>query len=282
MEPRNFLLDAGHRASTITARYQAVEMAILVMRERLEETLSLGELAEVASLSRCHFTRVFHLITGIPPFDFLAALRLEEAKRLLLTTERSITSVCFDVGYNSLGTFTRRFTQFVGLPPSSLRLLAEQITLPSLEMLHSCLAEQERISPLETCVSGHISVPDAFQGLIFVGLFPTPVPQGRPVGCSILGAQGTYRIAAVPDGHYYLFSAAIAWSDDPMEYLLPSSVLRGGVSQKQLVVCNGKVSGPRNIRLRPARLTDPPILISLPFMLAERMSSEPAAVALAR
>src|SRR2546429_4582661 len=105
------------------------------MHERLDDPPSLQDMAGMACLSPHHFTHVFHRITGICPREFLAALRLESAKRLLLTTTRSVTEVCFDVGYSSLGSFTKRFTRLVGISPSHLRELAEQFTLPPLDLL---------------------------------------------------------------------------------------------------------------------------------------------------
>src|ERR1044072_6247332 len=109
---------SASRPDTIASHYRAVERVILAMRERLDEALTLEDLAEVAIISPFYFDRIFRQITGIPPCQFLSALRMEAAKRLLLTSSLSVTDVCFEVGYNSLGTFTTRFTQLVGLPPS--------------------------------------------------------------------------------------------------------------------------------------------------------------------
>ena len=92
------------------------------------EPISLHDMSRVAYLSTFHFNRVFHQITGLPPAKFISAMRLDEAKRLLLNTNQSITDICFEVGYNSLSTFTRRFTQRVGLGPREFRYLAERIT----------------------------------------------------------------------------------------------------------------------------------------------------------
>src|SRR5215213_5738209 len=98
---------AGSRATTVASRYQAVERVILAMRERLDKPLSLENMAEIALLSPYHFNRVFRLITGIPPCKFLNVLRMEAAKRLLVTTKLTVGEVCFSVGYNSQGSFTR-------------------------------------------------------------------------------------------------------------------------------------------------------------------------------
>ncbi len=91
--------------TTAAVQRQAVERSILRMRDQLDVPLTLDEMAEIAHLSRFHFNRVFAAITGISPRKFLATLRLEYAKRLLLTSEMSITEVCFETGYSSLGTF---------------------------------------------------------------------------------------------------------------------------------------------------------------------------------
>ena len=71
-------------SSTALSHQQAIERVILAMRSRLAEPLTLRDLAGIAHLSPYHFCRVFQRLTGVPPGEFLTALRLEEAKRLLL------------------------------------------------------------------------------------------------------------------------------------------------------------------------------------------------------
>src|SRR5260370_42420128 len=91
------------------------------MHTHLEEVLALEDLASVACLSPSHFHSVFCRLIGIPPGEFLSALRLQRARHLLLTTSLSVTEICFAVGYTSTGSFTTRFTHRVG--PSPLPLL---------------------------------------------------------------------------------------------------------------------------------------------------------------
>src|ERR1044072_2241898 len=123
------------REDTLASHRRAVERVITSARERLCEPISLHDMSRVAYLSAFHFNRVFHQITGLPPAKFISAMRLNEAKRLLLNTNRSITDICFEVGYNSLSTFTRRFNERVGLGPREFRYLAERITPSSVESL---------------------------------------------------------------------------------------------------------------------------------------------------
>lgn len=260
------------REETIASRRRAVERVILSMRERLDEPLSLNDMADVACLSPYHFNRVFHQVTGLPPTKFLYALRLSTAKRLLLTTPLSVTDVCFEVGYNSLGTFTTRFTQLVGLSPGHLRRLAEQVTPGRLESLCVAFAGAPPSARPSPSVSGHVTSPTPFEGVTFVGLFPVHIPQSRPAGGALLLGPGDYHIAGVSDGRYHLLAAAFPKSGDQLSYLLPENgAVWVGAGARPLTVRGGKARA-QNITLRPIQTTDPPVLVSLPFLLMDALS----------
>src|SRR4051794_14700048 len=85
------------REDTLAAHRRAVERVITDARERLCEPISLYDMSRVAYLSTFHFNRVFHQITGLPPAKFISAMRLDQAKRLLLNTQLSITDISFEV-----------------------------------------------------------------------------------------------------------------------------------------------------------------------------------------
>ncbi|HLG78582.1 MAG TPA: helix-turn-helix transcriptional regulator, partial [Ktedonobacteraceae bacterium] len=119
----------------LTERQVMVERVIVVMRERLCEPLSLADMADIACVSPFYFCHLFRAVVGIPPGEFLVALRLDAAKRLLLTTNLSVTDVCFEVGYSGLGSFTTRFSQLIGISPRLLRNLScKPLVLSSLEL----------------------------------------------------------------------------------------------------------------------------------------------------
>jgi AraC-like DNA-binding protein len=260
--------------STAEAHCGAVERVIHAMHERLDEPLSLHDMSMIAFISPYHFNRIFRQITGIPPCQFLYALRLQMAKRLLLTTDVSVTDVCYDVGYNSLGTFTRRFTDLVGLSPSRFRALAhtapESIFGHAPNPLDSASAFPAKSN---AAISGSVTVPAGFNGAIFVGLFTTPIPQSEPISGTMLTQAGSYSLPAVPDGLYYILAAGLPFSEDPREYFLYESCLRGG--GPAIVISNGTVKGSTDISLRPPGPFDPPILITLPLMLAKLMYGAP-------
>lgn len=257
---------------TIVAHRRAVERVITTARERLCEPISLHDMSRVAYLSTFHFNRVFHQITGLPPAKFISAMRLDEAKRLLLNTNQSITDICFEVGYNSLSTFTRRFTQRVGLGPREFRYLADRITPASVESLCAHYAEMTGRAMQHPSVEGFVDFPTPGERPIFVGLFHAHIPQSRPVGGALLTSPGAFRIGPVPDGIYHLLAAALPPLADTLGYLLPDSAnLLVGTGNGPVIVRQGRANGRFNISLRPMVLTDPPLLVSLPFLLADTL-----------
>ena len=269
------LIDSANsvcREDTVASHRRAVERVITTARERLCEPISLYDMSRVAYLSTFHFNRVFHQITGLPPNKFISAMRLDEAKRLLLNTNLSITDICFEVGYNSLSTFTRRFTQRVGLGPREFRYLAERITPSSVESLCAHYAELTGRATPHASVEGYVDSPKPDGGPIFVGLFRAHIPQSRPVGGALLTSPGAFRIGPVPDGTYHLLAAALPRLADTLGYLLPDSAsLSVGTWNGPVIVRQGYASGLFTISLRPMALTDPPLLISLPFLLADTL-----------
>jgi hypothetical protein len=130
-------------------------------------------------------------------------------------------------------------------------------------------------------VTGNIIAPDEFSGPIFVGLFPAHIPQGRPLACALLTAPGPYRIAPVPDGRYYAFALAFEWSADALTYLLCENALRGTNGPVPIVVRNCQAQSRVDLVLQPGQLTDPPILVALPFLLAESLAEKGLAAGLA-
>lgn len=245
-----------------------MERVILAMRQQLSHPFSLQELADIAIMSSSYFDRVFRDIVGVPPRLFLSALRLEAAKRLLLTTPLSVLDVCYEVGYGSLGTFTTRFTDFVGVPPSWLRQVRKSGGLSAVAARYERTLPACKPALRKADLTGLITAPADFSGRIFVGLFESPIPLTKPVACDLRMVPGEYRVGPVPDGQYYVMAVAFDKADDPLTTLLATRPLRGRAGPVRIE--NGVASGPTEVTLREARLTDPPIVIALPVLLAQR------------
>jgi AraC-like DNA-binding protein len=88
---------------------------------RYFEPLSVDDLARAAGVSRAHFSREFRRAFGESPHAYLLTRRLERAAALLRSTDRTVAEICFDVGLQSVGSFTTSFTRTFGLSPNKYR-----------------------------------------------------------------------------------------------------------------------------------------------------------------
>jgi transcriptional regulator GlxA family with amidase domain len=95
------------------------------------EPLDIAKLAAIASTSEAHFIRTFRATFGETPHRYLQRRRVERAMYLLRRTDRSVTDVCFDVGFGSLGTFGRTFHEIVGETPGEYRARGQLPPVPT-------------------------------------------------------------------------------------------------------------------------------------------------------
>jgi AraC-like DNA-binding protein len=112
------------------------------VRDRIDreyaQPLDVEALARGAHMSAGHLSRQFKLAYGESPYSYLMTRRIERAMALLRRGDLSVTDVCFAVGCSSLGTFSTRFTELVGMPPSTYRSEGAQAT----EGMPACIAKQ--------------------------------------------------------------------------------------------------------------------------------------------
>ena len=112
------------------------------VRDRVDreyaQPLDVEALARDAHMSPGHFSRAFRAAFGESPYSYLMTRRIERAMALLRRGDLSVTEVCFEVGCSSLGTFSTRFTELVGMPPSAYRRDAASATAG----MPSCVAKQ--------------------------------------------------------------------------------------------------------------------------------------------
>jgi len=124
-------IQAANDASAVEARNRLMLRARDTMDRSFHEELDVPGLARTVGMSEAHFIRTFKAVFAETPHRYLQRRRVERAMFSLRTTERSITDVCFDVGFNSLGTFSRTFKEIVGMSPSSYRQRFEPAAVPS-------------------------------------------------------------------------------------------------------------------------------------------------------
>jgi AraC family transcriptional regulator len=232
----------------------AVERTIDTMWRRYNEPLSLSDMADTAILSKFYFSRVFRSLTGTSPGRFLTAIRLTKAKRLLLETSLSVTEISYMVGYNSLGTFTSRFTRSVGVSPARYRAMSNDGVMD--------LAPVPDHSRPSGAVSGWLSVPeDAPPVRVYVGAFKDPIAQGLPSACDVTDGSGPYRLEPVPEGRTFIRAAVVAVENlDPRPW--KRKPLYVGTAESENI--RGGRTLELDIHTRPAGPLDLPILLALP------------------
>ena len=264
--------ETDYAAITQSVHDQAVETVIAQMRADVSFPFTLETFAEMANYSPFHFARLFRQTVGSPPGEFLAALRFEKAKQLILRTDMSITDVCFEVGFSSLGTFSARFKHLVGLSPVELRTMPELLAerLADLDNLGMSKVARKR-KGINLC--GEVTSPRNDSGHLFIGLFPAAIPQSSPVSGNRIPGPGVFTLPNVPFGSYRLLAAMFPLSADPLDHLLPGNRLQVGSDPKPVVVSPDEPPRLLSLELRTAQPTDPPILTALAPMVLGLKSS---------
>jgi transcriptional regulator GlxA family with amidase domain len=132
------------RVSSKTADEQRLHDLVLLrrVRDRMDREyarpLDVEALAAGVNMSAGHLSRQFRAAYGESPYAYLMTRRIERAMALLRRGDLSVTEVCFAVGCQSLGTFSTRFTELVGMPPSTYR----REVGPTTEGLPMCVVKQ--------------------------------------------------------------------------------------------------------------------------------------------
>lgn len=256
------------RPATRLSHRCAVELVLARMREDAAAPLRLDEMAATARVSRFHFNHLFRQVTGATPRQFQTALRLQAAARLLLGGDRSVTDICFDVGYESLGSFVTRFTATFGLAPQRLRRLAPSLARPLGELLGG-LSARRFFEPAggPPGPRGDLDA-GSFAGLIFVGLFRQRIAAAAPLSCTLLARAGTYLLPPPPEGRYYAMAVGLAPERPAIDLLFGDDLPRGATGSPWAYRRGGADLPP--LRLRPPEPIDPPIQLGLPrlFRLA--------------
>ena len=109
-----------------------------LMDAQYTQSLDLDELARTANFSRYHFLRAFRRAFHATPHEYLTRKRIEGAKELLAQSELTITEICFEVGFESLGSFSTLFHRVVGWSPSIYRARAWEMRKHPLKFIPNC------------------------------------------------------------------------------------------------------------------------------------------------
>lgn len=260
-----FLQKVG--VGTVTDRYSEIDEVIAYIHQRIYEPLFLSQLAGYAGYSTYHFTRIFKERIGLSPLYYVSSLRLQKAKELLLHTNLSVRDIGLEIGQQSLGTFTSRFTERVGVSPSHFRnsMMQADNHLHSLQKLN----DWRTLHPTSnqyTRIEGTTQAEIPFEGVILIGLFAKPILEGLPLYGTLVSSLGHFSITDVKPGIYYLMATSVSWGTQAMDFLLPHTTLRTRMKEPIIVGAYSTVPH-QQVTLHVPRPDDPPILISLPLLM---------------
>ena len=230
------------------------------LRTRFRDRVTIEDLSAYLAYSPSHLTRVSTAAVGTSPMDYLAAWRLHEAKHLLVTHRLGVAGTCHEVGYTSVGTFSRRFLRDVGTPPGALRRIADRIaerTLPAVSLLVPA-AGRIRVRPQVPEEMRRALGPAPYQ---WVGTFPRPVPSGLPTSGTLRRHIDEVELPVVP-GSPWILATIFPDGADVHEQLAPTLPLVA-----RLRVPAEPVPGPVTLPVRAALPWDPAVLVALAAMV---------------
>ena len=243
-----------------TAAADLALRATRYLRAHFRDHVTVGDLATHLAFSPSHLTRVFTAAVGTSPMDYLAAWRLHEAKCLLVAHRLGVAETCHEVGYTSVGTFSRRFLRDVGTPPGALRRIADRIaerTLPAVSLLVPA-AGRIRVRPQVPEEMRRALGPAPYQ---WVGTFPRPVPSGLPATGTLRRGIDEVELPVVP-GAPWILATILPDGASVHEHLAPTSPLVA-----RLRVPEAPVVGPVTLPVRAALPWDPTVLVALAAMV---------------
>ncbi|SDI04169.1 helix-turn-helix domain-containing protein [Alteribacillus bidgolensis] len=251
----------------MTDQYPEIGEVVVYIHQHIHEPLELSALAAQAAYSPYHFNRIFKEKMGIPPLYYVSALRMQKAKDLLLHTNLSVRDVGLEIGQQSLGTFTTQFTKRIGMTPSQFRNSIPQANnhFHSLQKLRDWTAASNSTGK-HTNITGTIQAAVPFEGVILIGLFAKPIPEGFPLHGTLISSLGDFCIPDVKPGIYYIMATSVSWKMKAEDFLLPHKTLRTR-SRKPIIVEPFSPIPHQEVHLYPPRVDDPPILISLPLLM---------------
>ncbi|NEA55094.1 AraC family transcriptional regulator [Streptomyces sp. SID13666] len=229
--------------------------AITTIRQNYHEPLYLDDLARSVMMSKFYFLRAFRRTTGVTPGRFLSAVRLHEAKRLLVNTSFTVADISAHVCYSSPGTFSRRFTASVGLSPTQYRRIGQDDS-----------GEYPRITPFPVApgplgsISGTVHVTGTALSPLYIGAFDSPILQGQPSAWSKIDGAGPFSLNNVPPGTWYLHAVAhgARATSDPCSV---SPLLVGTTDPVQI---GADAPSRLDIAVGQEDWTRPPVLLALP------------------
>ncbi|MEO3762598.1 helix-turn-helix transcriptional regulator [Streptomyces sp. B8F3] len=179
---------------------------MIYMWENCGHQLNLGDIAAFVRYSKFHFARKFRREAGCSPGRFLCTVRMARGKQLLSTSMATVSDIAPAVGYQSLGTFTTRFTEVVGLTPSQYRR-SSQADLTPFDLAAPGILHD--VNP-RGCVTGRlIGTPRNRGTRTHVSVFSSTRPLKPPIAAGFVDPDGGFCFAGLPCGKWLMRAIAV-------------------------------------------------------------------------
>lgn len=260
----------AHRAETLTFHETAIARVLQLMRQDPAAALGWDVLSETACMSRYHFLRVFEEVTHFSPHRFLIAIRMEKAKQLLLETSLLVHDVCAQVGYASVGSFTRAFKEFVGMAPGEFRNFAEKLPPARLQVLLERHLDRPDHPPADSILfNADFQFTQPFKGIVFVWIFHSPLRPIAPFAAVRAQDSGPVQLALPRnDAAGYFFAVGFPEANCPSQFLIPGRYTPVAISPLSPQAPEPPATGQTvPLKFRFPSVFDPPLLVCLPMFL---------------
>jgi AraC-like DNA-binding protein len=188
-----------------------------VMRAAATEGLSALDAADHAGYSPYHFNRLFSASMPVSPGQYLSALRIDAAKRLLLADAGPVIDIATEVGFDSLSSFSRRFRVMVGTSPGAFRRLADTVAETTIRPFRLGDPRQAAVTVRPRLPARSRPGPPA---ALWIGWFPRPAPIGLPAG-GVLTTSNDQVMLPLSPGNPWLLSFAVPDHAEVADQLVP-------------------------------------------------------------
>jgi AraC-like DNA-binding protein len=246
-----------------------IRRAIRFIHSHIMERITLADLADVACYSPWHFDRMFQRQIGVPPMAYLTLTRIAVARRQITVSAHSVINVAYDVGYNSVGSFGKRFTALVGCCPSSLREAAQRFERSRFAAIASLAATASAGFEGRAC-RGTVALEGGASGYVFLALQRRGRMTPYPLTCAVARAPGPFAIPIPGAGPFEL--VALGFPDDAEKGMLITQD-DAPRTRRELMLSGGDTRLPLPLLLGPPNPEDIPIPPVFPLLLDRRFSA---------
>lgn len=247
------------RDRDVPSREAAVEAVIRQMKRSVNDVVTLDDWADYASLSKYQLMSAFRELTGITPMAFHSAEKLEIAKYLLVFEDMKVTDVCFELGFESLGSFVSKFSIMVGLPPGNY---ARIMRATNLRDIYASALANWRGAPAEGEAAAAFTFerpPLTNMEAIVAAVFKRPAPVGYPSAWRFVAPlQRRTTMSGATGGCCLAASVPLAPTLANMVNFRPTLVGRSRLA---------RAGRETHVSLRAPTVFDPPVTLAIPALL---------------